>query len=889
MRWWIPLFIALGVSPAFGEQFAITDFKGGLNSNYSPLTIADNEVQDALNVYFDEENAAVKRQGFDVCGSSKSYSYDSAWSYRDSGRIDWLIVRSSENIIASNEECNFEVVIATVGVNDLVNATVALGSIWFTDVTQGVYYWNGTSTTYVSGSPRGSLIANYRERICVAGLNIPNNNDIYCSAYLDGTNWSTSSTLSTGAILIRVGLSDFFDSITAIYSGYNDSMQIFKNRSVYGLYGTDKTDFLLRVLTTEAGCVDGRTVQPYLGGLVFASERGIEFFNGVQVQTPPISDKIDNLLENVRPSSLNSASWSVTTESDFLAGSISPSGTLSASISPGSVIQSTHATTVTSDADWSAGNLALGSLDASGGSLIVKDNVGAPATTFTGGFESDFGWVPSLGRIGSSASGCTLSPAAGSWFIGTTNSQATITIKECSSGTSLGSLVISRGTANCSWSEYTSGSIPMNKKHVKVEVDRGGGTVNTSSCTIAAGTTFTTQAAFNNTVIGLDELILRSYQSQTHTYTSQVFDTGLSSPIIQAQFSRTIDDITPSFVLQHSTSSVGTWVNLTTSSGTNHWGNRYVRFLSTFTFVELDGGDILSSVDEVTIIARSTGTYYSEVHYAPDFSSWLQMNPTYSSNGGTHSFFVRASTNSYTVLSSTPAWTSVQPNTQITASTGTYIQFKDSFTVTTATAAPSLDSVRISWIEGSRRNPMASITIDNRYYLSLSTTTDSNENTATLVLSPGPVWSIFNIGAGAFLKHVNSYYFSNASGNGKVNTFLVGLNDAGSPISAFVKTKDYALGDITKNKLFDSLYLITDSKSGSDIDTSYTVNRSTTSYSLHSLSLTSTDGILSEKLNFPLSYPNFGKTINFRFGNDDLDEGMHLYGGILNYRIRRTE
>lgn len=892
MKWWASIVIGLAVSPAWAEQFAITDFSGGLNSQYSSLTIADNEVQDALNVYFDKDNTATKREGFSVCGSTKAYVFDSAWSYRDEGSVDWLIVRASDTILASQTECNFNVIVATVTTSDLVNGVVGLGSIYFADRTQGVYYWNGTSTTYVSGSPKGELIAEYRERICVSGLATPNGSDLYCSAFLDGTDWDTSSTLATGAVLLRVGLNDAFDTVSALFSGYNDAMQIWKNRSMYALYGFDKDDFQIRVLSREVGCVDGRTIQPYLGGLVFGSERGLEFFNGIQVQTPPISDKIDNLLDNLKPASLNTASWPQTTKTDFDTGSIDPAGTLSTSVTDGSVLPSTHSTIVTSDSDWEAGNLFFGLLDAESGSVIVKSASGSPATTFTGGFESDLGWVPTLNtgshRLSSHTSGCTITPQSGSWFFRSGADPVTINVKECVSGDTLGTMTINRGAATCAWAQQTE-SMNIDKKSVKFEINST--SVFTSSCTIAAGNSISVQRAFNNSSIALDTLLGNSYQSQTYRYTSAEFDTGLSSPLAQAQFSRTIDDITPTFELQHAAASGGPWYTLATSSSTSHWSNRYLRFLSTFTFVEDGGNDILSSLDEVTLIARSTGVYHSDVHNAPDLSSWLQMNPIFSFSGGGIDFFVRADVGEFTNLSSTPVWTAVEPNTRITASTGTYMQLKASYTITAATSTPSLDSFVLNWLEGDRRLPMASTTIDKRYFVSLSTSTDNNINSATLVLSPGPVWSLWDIAAGAFVTHQNIDYFTNSISNGKAYTFLVGTNDDGSAIESFVKTKDYPIGDITKDKLFDSLYLISDSISGADIDTAYYVNRSTTPYSLHSLDLTSTDGILSERLNFPLSttHPNRGKTISFKFSNDDLDEALRFYGGILNYRMRRTE
>lgn len=909
MKW---LFSLLLFSvPAFADQAAITDFKGGLNSNYSSITIGDNEVQDSLNVYFDKDNAAVKREGFSVCGSSKSYSFDSAWTYSDSGNSNYLIVRSSDAIVASNNGCDFNVLIATVNANLVVNEVNALGKAWFVDRERGVYFWNGTSTTYVSNSPLGQYIAEFRERVCVSGIAHPSGNDLYCSAYLDGSDWDTSSTLDTGAILVRVGLNDAYDNITALFSGYSDSLLIWKNKSMYGMYGFDKSDFVIRILTREAGCTDQRGIQPFMGGIVFPSARGIEFFNGVQVLTPPISDKVKDKIRASTLSTFNEASWTQSSQSDFEAGASTPTNYLSFSQSPGSVIPALSSQTDTTDSDFTLAESTSGCLIKNNAVVISTNTVGSVQDN---DFETGFIWTQGSRWI-RIAPGTLSTDNCGSmgadsgtdfmYFSGDTaipeTTQLTAEIIDANDDSALLSTNLTWSSSNCSYNTATiTGNNSYARKEVKIRLygDHPSANYLTSLPFIYSGENITFRWASDlKASSGARYFIIDNFSGGRVTGTtcdfySRAFDTGKESSYIAAESSITVNEAPlAAFHVDIASSPYGSWFqDILTSTGTSAFANkRYVRYRARIAYTV--GYDMLTSINEVSLLSRSTGTYYSAVHNAPNLTSWSTLVVNKDDNDGSHTFYMRSSADPFTVASSTPSWSAQSANTVISISTGTYFQLRDDFSITHDTQTPSLNLFTISWNEGTPASPMASITDDKHYYLSLSTTSEASENTGTLVLSPGPVWSMWDLKAGAFVNHKGTIYHTNNSGNGNVYTDFIGTDDAGSAINAYIKTKDYSFGDITKDKLFDSFYIVTDPSNGSDIDTQYFVNRSTTPYSLHSLDLTSTDGILSERLNFPIdsSHPNFGKTVSFKLSNDDLDEPMKIYGGIFNFRIRRTE
>lgn len=325
--WAVPFLLSLSVTVTAVsryKEFPLYDFSGGLNSNYSSLTIADNEVKSALNVYFTKDNAVSKRKGYTLYASTGSVSFSNSWSFVDSTNNAWLIARSSDAIRASPGNGSFTILIATVppSTTSVVSAVNAFGKIFFVDNVQGVYSWDGTTVKYISGSPKGTIITEFHGYLWVAGISVPNQNYLYKSAYLDGETW-TVGTLATSPALYQVGLNDRSDGITALYSGYNDVLYIFKNLSINALTGFDQTDFTVRTLTRDAGCIDQGSLQAWRGYLVFMSRRGLEQFDGYQCTR--ISDKVKDKVDPATLTNFNQRTYLGTGADFFNAGTKTPS------------------------------------------------------------------------------------------------------------------------------------------------------------------------------------------------------------------------------------------------------------------------------------------------------------------------------------------------------------------------------------------------------------------------------------------------------------------------------------------------------------------------------------------------------------------------------------
>lgn len=252
--------------------------------------------------------------------SSIGSQFSNLWTYTDSSNTTWIIARASTTIVANNLSGSATVVVATVSVNNQVDEINAFGNAYFVDQTQGVYYWNGSTTVYISGSPKGSIVTQYHNRLWISGQAVPNGNILNGSKFLDGTVWTTGLN-PNDPVQFTIGLQDNFDNVTALYP-FLDTLYATKYSSIYALYGFDNTNFQNSIITRDCGCVDKNSMQAYNKGIVFVSLRGIEYYDGYNCNR--ISDSVKNKIDNaIQFTSFNQNSWVQSASSDWLAGTIS--------------------------------------------------------------------------------------------------------------------------------------------------------------------------------------------------------------------------------------------------------------------------------------------------------------------------------------------------------------------------------------------------------------------------------------------------------------------------------------------------------------------------------------------------------------------------------------
>lgn len=403
-----------------------------------------------------------------------------------------------------------------------------------------------------------------------------------------------------------------------------------------------------------------------------------------------------------------------------------------------------------------------------------------------------------------------------------------------------------------------------------------------------------TQTNAGGSILLVDNIQGGSSTITSGSFTSQTFDTGFSSPIVSVSISSTSNTEPITFVLRHSSFTSGGFSDLTTLQNTSTQSNRYLQYITTFT---VGGGDngALSSLNSASLQwTASSGTLKSQIHNFGSITSFGNFVVQDVLNSGNIAFSICSSTMS--TMSPASACTAQTANTQISISTGTggsgtYVQWYATFTVTATTQTPTLQSVTVQAYAGNHAVPMASTVWDNRYWLSLTTSTADSANDSVLVLNSQGHWADFDIHAGAFTQYKNSLYHADSTATGNIYLDNQAYADNGAAINAYVKTKDFSMGDLSRDHYLYGLYPSMDNGGNCDVTFQYTPDKSTSTYSLGTVSQSEFATQSSVRLPVPVdsTHQNFGRTFNFRVGTADAVCPWTFYGFRGIYRQRPIE
>jgi hypothetical protein len=250
-------------------------------------------------------------------------------------------------------------------------------------------------------------------------------------------------------------------------------------------------------------------------------------------------------------------------------------------------------------------------------------------------------------------------------------------------------------------------------------------------------------------------------------------------------------------------------------------------------------------------------------------------------NGGTLTYYTRASTNTFTVLSSTPTWVSQTNGATVAASTGTYMQARVDFAVDAATQTPTLNDFTFNWYEGSAADKMYGTYFNNAAWFSVSLGTAASTNNRIFrydLLSN--LWTLYDIPANGFVTYNNNLYFGDPTA-GKVYQFgQNATSDSGVAINAYWKSKPF-FGDspFTDKDLRLASYYIAAS-SGTTLNITYTLNESTTIAKTINL-YDSHRNVIQNNWNFPLG--SVATNFNVQFGDNSTNPPWEVFGGAVTF------
>lgn len=271
-----------------GTTVKISGFTG-INTSEHKGVIRNSELQDALNIDIGKAGELKSRTGFIQISEGVTLGSNDTLilGHLNTGAVSQLIVKSGNNVYYSTDGITYTL----------------LGA--YSDASYGIQYdddfyiirsgnlivqWNGAAAANIANSPSGTFAIIHKERMWV--LNTDGSgadaSRIYYSDPGDvtATGWDAAQfeTVSSGDGDYLIGMAVL-----------QDTLIIFKAHTTWALYvqGT-VSDWVLRSLNTELGCVSKYAIQIVDSYLYFSSDHGIYRTDGSEFTN--ISENISSVL-----------------------------------------------------------------------------------------------------------------------------------------------------------------------------------------------------------------------------------------------------------------------------------------------------------------------------------------------------------------------------------------------------------------------------------------------------------------------------------------------------------------------------------------------------------------------------------------------------------------
>ena len=800
--------------PCYAGELSIGQFKG-LNTNDTPATLADGESPALLNVDITPGGTSVKsRQGFGLYKTltTSTSPVHGGHHFQDSNGNDIQIW------CADSYQSIFN------GLSPVQISTVAASATCQCADSQGFAYCINTNreiairtagtvatTSFQQGIPLGTMLTFTPTRLAVSGVSgTPN------TIYVSSANVFTTFT---------TGVTEF-DPFTEVIASPGSRITHIRYACGKILWWKDQSFGYL--IGDDQFSIENVIVTPDIGTLDNSSDEynGVVYFRGQDNHIYQYDcSNVTRLSRSITPtisasSRRKSNSWTQTSQSDFASGFSIPTQNISTSLSQGDVIVSSFYYTNNVSSNITAGT------ELTNNSFESETGLGP----FTG-WTHTCGWA--VGTSQSTTNCGTTSAQSGSNFLINTfgQSDSMAAIIDANTSVVISSINVNTDTEQCSWTIQTIPGSPANGQSVKVRISPN--TAAPTSCAIISNA-FTSGGndvkfyyqdgakgvgwyqAFDNfhnsPVLGISSI----------TFTSSVFDTGFTSSIAQVQAEWNSNISTANFTLFHSVTSGGSYSAVLTSTGTNTWVNRYIRYSSTFSF---PSSGLISSTQ--TVISKSSGVYYSAVNNAASLSSWGNFDLTDSVIGGsTVTYYVRASTNHFVLSATTVPWVAQTKNTTVSASTGTYFQMRADFVVSAATESPNFSNFTFNWYEGNAADKAYIQYFNDHVWVSVSSGTSGVNNQIQRWDLLNQTWLLDNIPSNGFVVDQGRLYIGSPS-DGKVHLFGQGVyTDNAADIYSFWKSKDFVGSDPWVNNEYTASDFIF-KQSSNTVTATYMVDTST--------------------------------------------------------------
>lgn len=881
--------LILGPSSCFAASIGVNQFSG-LDSQDPPNALQPSQSQDLLNVRLQPGGRSVfKRDGyglFQMLNAVSTATVHGGYHFQQAGGSDVQLWGSDNGLFASvNDTAFVRVATATVGVTWQCTDNLGFAYCVTSSGVDTPVKTDGTlaNTTYQGSIPSGTMIASTPLQLVVAGVPA-SPSTIYVSANNNFTNFTvgplptdsyTEIINSPGSRLTHLGY--YFGNIywwkdqslgymSGSAAAANVGITIISNQ-----IGTlDNSSAFWNPTTYDAGNKFNSGAQtvssgnPYfnemasLGGVFFRGQDG-HFY---QYDGYSLSRLSRIITPNITGSNRRKAnSWTQTSQSNFNTGISSQIFALSTSISPGDIVLSTNQFV---DTSWSLGTLIQLDTTTMAPSVILSSfsTTSSPANQSN---QSNITLGVCYSYIGNLAQAFTTDG----------NAQQIISggFRGIGGGSSPGCASTYRIKTNNSG---TPGTDVVTAAVAAFPVSDGPNTVNFTPTTLTPNTTYWLWMDQCGSVNSYNDVDYSNPNSYTHpnygpgnaavcngfgyadifqinvqgvqsfqyfstgSVTSRLFDITLTSNTFYGgatyyaylQTNETDNNQSISYGYQTSTGTSGSgpyvWTSSITISTNTSFGpltSRYYRYVAQLNSSNPSLTPVLSTV--TTNLKISTGTYYSAVDNAPNLSTWGSFTASDLNTGiSSITYYTRASTNSFTVLSSTPAWVGQTKNAMVTASTGTYMQMRGDFYLSAATETPTLNDFTFNWFEGTASDKAYINYFQDAILFAVSSGSTTATNNALFYLDLlNNTWLRDDIASNGLVIENNALYIGSPL-TAKIYKFGGVTTDNSLPIHSYWKSMDFTGQDPTVQNSWDQADFAFGEASNT-VTFTYTVDQST--------------------------------------------------------------
>jgi hypothetical protein len=358
-----------------------------------------------------------------------------------------------------------------------------------------------------------------------------------------------------------------------------------------------------------------------------------------------------------------------------------------------------------------------------------------------------------------------------------------------------------------------------------------------------------------------DHVTTHTLYKTTGTAISPIINTGTDRPIwgLISGSSVTYSSSSVTYFARCSTQSTlgddPAWVQQTNGGQISGIGSKqYLQFKASMTTTNLCQP---AQLNDVTLNWATTGYYITEAIPTPNNNAWGKLEVTGSDDGTIdYTVYVSSIEHDAAFLVNTATWTVATNNTVLTIGTSNYLYIKSTFTITSASQALSIDSLKVNWYTGvSALNDVTTEWFDDRLYMGImGSSVTSSANDTIFVYDPSyaeGIWWRYTDVYPSVLKSWNNDFYVASSTYGMVAQFLDGETDCGEPINAYYNFGPMTVGSLQVVSSFNNVTFGYKKMGSGMLGVDYYLNGNTTESGTYQLDMSKGKPIAVKSFLFP--------------------------------------